>query len=338
MGAQRDRKIDILRFIAIMCIILAHSQPNEFIFQLRNFDVTLMVLLLGVSFYLSNKNKEINYFNYVFKRFKRLVVPTWNFLTLFFFLFFIISIITGDKYYFNLKDIITSYVMIDGIGYVWIMKVFFIVAVISPLILNKSNKIKDNKVYLIMLMGWYTLYALLVFIHHGLIGKYQLLFEHFILHGFGYSLIAALGIRLYLFKLKELLFICVFFLLVFTGLMILHDYNPTQQFKYPPTMYYFSYGLFVSFFLYLLLHISFITKMFNNKFVFFLSENSLWLYFWHIIPIYILQIFSSKISFINNNFVTRFVFIFLVALLITYVHKKLKSKENKVKFSSSKTA
>ena len=48
---ERDYKIDILRFIAIICIILSHTKPPETIFLLRNFDVTLMVMIMGASFY-----------------------------------------------------------------------------------------------------------------------------------------------------------------------------------------------------------------------------------------------------------------------------------------------
>ena len=84
---ERDYKIDILRFIAIICIILSHTKPPETIFLLRNFDVTLMVMIMGASFYLSNNNKNINYSNYIIKRFYRLIVSTWIFLFIFFFNF-----------------------------------------------------------------------------------------------------------------------------------------------------------------------------------------------------------------------------------------------------------
>ena len=85
---ERDKKIDILRFIAMLCIILAHSQPNTFIFQIRNFDVPLIIILMGASFYISRK--EIGFMDYVKKRFKRLVLPTWKFLTFFLAVLFLI--------------------------------------------------------------------------------------------------------------------------------------------------------------------------------------------------------------------------------------------------------
>lgn len=45
---RRDTSIDILRFIAISGIILAHSNPGTFLTQLRGFDVVLMVFLSAV--------------------------------------------------------------------------------------------------------------------------------------------------------------------------------------------------------------------------------------------------------------------------------------------------
>ena len=43
---RRDTSIDILRFIAISGIILAHSNPGTFLTQLRGFDVVLMVFFV----------------------------------------------------------------------------------------------------------------------------------------------------------------------------------------------------------------------------------------------------------------------------------------------------
>lgn len=53
MKKERNTKIDILRAIAMICIIIAHSKPDALTFQLRNFDVIMIVILLGASFQLS---------------------------------------------------------------------------------------------------------------------------------------------------------------------------------------------------------------------------------------------------------------------------------------------
>jgi fucose 4-O-acetylase-like acetyltransferase len=90
---KRNLKIDALRFICIISIFLAHSKPeNAWVAQLRIFDVVLMVLLLANSFYVSAANKKISYVNYVKKRFNRLVIPTWIFLTIFFAFFFLLGL------------------------------------------------------------------------------------------------------------------------------------------------------------------------------------------------------------------------------------------------------
>ena len=79
----RNRSIDLLRFIALTGIIIAHIDPPSFWMQLRGFDVPLMVFLSGVSYRISGGNKQ-NYWSYAVKRFKRLILPVWVFLTIYF--------------------------------------------------------------------------------------------------------------------------------------------------------------------------------------------------------------------------------------------------------------
>ena len=80
-SSLRNDSIDILRFVAILGIIVIHCDPQSFfVRQLRNFDVPLMVFLSGVGFGLSFKRNKISYGQYVWKRFKRMVLPTWIFL------------------------------------------------------------------------------------------------------------------------------------------------------------------------------------------------------------------------------------------------------------------
>lgn len=327
MDDKRDRKIDILRFIAIFCIILAHSQPPELIFQLRNFDVTLMVFLSGISFYLSNRDRKINFTQYAAKRFKRLIIPTWGFLTLFFIFFYLLSKLFANDYYFTIKDIFMSYSMISGIGYVWIMRVFFVVAIICPLILGFSNRIKNNLIYFSTLIFVYIVYSLLLHFNSSLQGIIGTLFNTIILQSIGYSLIAAFGIRFLTMSKRYITYSCLLFFSIFILLMVSNGFRPTQDFKYPPTLYYFSYGLFISLFLYLLLkESSFIYKVLYNRQIFFLAENSLVLYFWHIIPVYLLEIFNDYLAVISLNFITRFLFIIFIAIPLTFFHVQVKEK------------
>ncbi len=328
---ERDYKIDILRFIAIICIILSHTKPPETIFLLRNFDVTLMVMIMGASFYLSNNNKNINYSNYIIKRFYRLIVSTWIFLFIFFIAFYIISLLTNTEYRFGLKSILESYLLIErtgykGIGYVWIMRVFFLIAILNPIILYISNKIKYNRNYFIGLILIYILYLGLISINSKLSGVIKLIFENIIISLIGWGLIGSIGIRLKKMSKKELYIYGSISLIIFICLAYHYNFDSTQNYKYPPTIYYISYGVFVSLFLLIILDFECIYNIFNNRCVKYISTNSLWLYFWHIIPIYILKIYGSSIPLINSNFITRFIFIFTFAMIITIIQGYAKTK------------
>lgn len=330
----RDRKIDIIRFIAIFCIILAHSQAPSIILELRNFDVVAMVFLSGISFYLSNDNKKVNLIDYSVKRFKRLIIPTWLFLTLFFMFFYILAILIGKRPYFDLSNIILSYSMLTGIGYVWVMRIFFVVAIVSPLLLFISNKIKSNLNYFLVLALIYAGYYGLLILYNEMTGLFKFLFEPLILQSIGYSLIASVGIRFKKMDYKEIIVGMTVFFMIYLILMKINNFETTQESKYPPTMYYISYGLFMSFLLYIILErIPIIYNFCCQKYVFFLAENSLTLYFWHIIPVQLISIFKDKLILVNENFIYRFIFIVVISVSLTYLHINIKDKfnENKIK-------
>ena len=83
MSKTTDYKyINFLKTIALLCIILAHVNPPTIVFQIRNFDVVLMMLISSYLGLISKKN--YNYFSYILSRIKRLIIPTWIFLTIFF--------------------------------------------------------------------------------------------------------------------------------------------------------------------------------------------------------------------------------------------------------------
>ena len=93
--------------------------------------------------------------------------------------------------------------------------------------------------------------------------------------------------------------------------------------KYPPTTYYITYGLFVSFALYLLLEIKLVYKLLNHSFVNFISVNSNRIYLWHIIPVYIIELFGKQIPILNANFLFRFIFALAGGLLLTLTQERL---------------
>lgn len=130
--------MDVLRVLGIFMIILAHislkEDENSLLFNIRNFDVVLLVFISGLSSIHSvesiNSLKE--YFAYLLKRFKRLIIPGWSFITIYY-LYAIVMERIYESHLLNIKSIILSYTMIGGMGYVWIIRVLFCMAVIVPL-------------------------------------------------------------------------------------------------------------------------------------------------------------------------------------------------------------
>ncbi|WP_419893326.1 acyltransferase family protein [Macrococcoides caseolyticum] len=324
MKRNRNTKIDILRAIAMICIFIAHAKPNPIIFEIRNFDVIMIVILLGASFYLSTKDKQLHYISYILKRFNRLIVPTWIFLTIFFFIFYLYSKITNFEY-FTLPQIIESYKLLGGIGFVWIMKVFFLVALTSPFLLAISNKIKSHYIYFLLLSVAYLIYQFLYLMLPLIPPSIKLYYNLILLEGIGYSIVAAIGIRLLQLDKKVYILLTIFMSFIYIISAIYLQFESTQLFKYPPQHYYISYGAMMTLIFYQILNIKIIHDFLNNKLMQFISRHSMWLYLWHIIPIYIIKFHHNTLF---NNFVGRFFTIILISFLLTLVHhfivKKIK--------------
>lgn len=282
---MRDLRIDIMRFVGLFMIILAHVNPPGFIFQLRNFDVPLMVLVSGMAFALTYRSDS--YLKYFFKRVRRLILPVWIFLTLYFTLNYFLEWPAQLPQENVVRD---TYLMIGGIGYVWIIRVFLLVALVSPFIYRLSEKESSDTRFLIKILGIYLAYELSLHLVSGFLDVgLGVLVKETIYYLVPYSLIFSLGLRLHKFTRAKLYFLAFFFAAAFVMLCAWHFVHqgkliPTQLFKYPPTAYYLSYALLVAVLIWLCsdrLSV-FIVGLRINGFVEFVSSNSIWIYLWHI--------------------------------------------------------
>ncbi len=309
---MRDNRIDLLRFIGLAMIIFAHIGPPSVLFQLRNFDVPLMVLVSGMAFGLSYKASEA-YLSYIWKRIMRLLFPVWIFLTIY---FIILAIFQSDSAVLNFKTIFTSYTLIDGIGYVWIIKVFLLVALVSPFIFTYNKNTNSHSIYFLVLTTYFLVYEImrylsLPYIHEG-IGRLISLITHDIIP---YSIVFAVGLRLPSLNKNQLLSFSFFnlgiLILIGIGLFLLHgEFIATQQFKYPPSIYYFSYSFFVSCLLWIYINSIelFFDKIKIKNIVLFIAQNTIWIYLWHI----------PLINLIHTNFALKYGIILITSTIIVY--------------------
>lgn len=230
----RDVEIDLLRFIGLSMIILAHVQPPEIIFQLRAFDVPMMLFVSGLAF--SGRKPDFR-FSYFSKRIKRLVFPVWLFLTAYFALLLTIHNF-GVDFGVRVHHIIGSYTFMDGIGFVWVIRVFLIVALLTPILLWISHNVKSDTIYCLLCLCVMCLDELLL---ANNIGVDNLFVREFIFYGIGYSLMFMMGLRCRKMSPK-LTFLTIGVLTIGFAILQLIDIQyvaggiSINNFKYPPSV------------------------------------------------------------------------------------------------------
>lgn len=309
---MRDHRIDVLRFVGLAMIILAHVGPPRLIFEFRNFDVPLMVLVSGMSFALSHK-AGVPYGDYVWKRIKRLVFPVWIFLSVY---FLVEMVIDPGSHELNIGTILTSYGLIGGIGYVWIIRVFLLVALVSPLLYNIHQKIRNTNAYLLALIAGLALYDTcryftLPYIQEGL-PQAMSLASHYLIP---YSLVFMAGLRLQSLNKRQAWCFALTSLAATLAIgYALYKLNgrfiSTQEQKYPPSAYYISYAMFMACSLWLISPAieSMLEKAKAKSAFLFVAQNSIWIYLWHI----------PMVKAIHLHFLPKYFIIFMAATAATY--------------------
>lgn len=301
-GNARDNSIDVLRCLAILGIILVHSKPGVFLTQLRNFDVPLMVLLSAVC-YGQSRGSKVLYYRYLQRRFVRLVIPSWIFLT---FYFIGVYILTQNV---NPRRMIMCYTLMTP-WYLWIIRVLVGMAVIAPFLKNLSDRLTVTELLILcaMMVGVTEVLAIL---SSAYICKVAIMF-------IPYASIYLFGMNISRLSKRNVLYTGVFFILIYFALAVFFyiqkgSYFPTQNYKYPPRIYYVSYALGISAFLwYFRQQITSFLHIFRlTYFAKFIGSHTFWIYLWHI-PI---VDYLAK----HYNYPTTFAIVCLSSITITYL-------------------
>ncbi|OEE10476.1 acyltransferase family protein [Vibrio cyclitrophicus] len=263
---RRNIAIDYARALAIVSIIMAHTIDNTYVQQIRNFDVILMVLVSGITFSLSNNNKN-SFKHYIIKRFKQIILPTWIFITIYVILAYFVNPVAEIL---NYSVLIKAYLLSGGIGYLWFIKLIFFISIFSTTMLMINEKIECKSIYLgiLLLIGYLSSYYLV---------------PDFILY-LSYSLIFLIGYNYNSFNIPRFIVTCVsiFFIFQIFEYVEYGAIKLNQLDKYPPGIFYITYGLAMSF-----LVLRFLEKLRLNhiNMVDFLSRHSLWVYLWHMLAV-----------------------------------------------------
>jgi len=328
----RDFRYDALRTIGLFAIILAHVSPPPALFQLRNFDVPLMALLIGTAYALSS-SKSLNYLSYLWHRFIRLYLPTAIFLVFFFLIKWGIAHSAGLAFPYASDVVWSSFDLTGGIGYVWVIRVFILVALILPPLSATYQKVGKKK-FLAILLLIYLLNEILSqiypYLHLGSYHTIDQIFKNIIFYLLPFGCVAGLGIAIKDLDRHYLKNLATFFGMIFIAIaLIIFNTNgqfvPTQSFKYPPHAYYLSYALFVSTLLYLWSISQSFAKIFDNKFIAFVGASSLWIYLWQILflKLWYLTGFGKEQPLV---FLIEYIIVIVLSLATVWLQKKAVSK------------
>lgn len=319
---KRDSSIDLLRFVGISLIILAHVSAPEIVLQLRTFDVPMMFFISGLAY--SGKVPDFS-FQFLWHRIKRLIIPTYIFITAYYLIDILFKAIKGVNDV-SIKSIIDSYLLIGGIGYLWVIRVFLMIGILTPTLLFIADKLKNTRLLFVATMIWLSVFSLLITNHFG---TEFVIVREFFYYAASYSLLFIWGVRAKKMNDKSLfaniaLFLFFFIAVMATFFFVNHGHNyAINRYKYPPCWHFVLYGLFMSILLYLIVRKCRLNRI--NKWIQLIGSNTIWLYFYHILFV---QTFEN----VNMHWVTRYFAVYILSATVTllqifiadYLYSKIK--------------
>lgn len=318
---RRDLRLDYVRVIGILLVIMAHTSLNNYVSNIRPFDVAMLVCVAGASYSFSKPITSFKeYLNYLKKRFIRLVIPVWLFLTFYFALTFLLS---GEMIY-SFSTMASTYLLLNGIGYVWIFRIMLMMALINPLLRIISDKINTFFSKALMLeLALIFFNELLAIICIYVFGD-SILFKIIkmtVCYFIGYSILSIMGMIFIKLKTNDLVkLIVINGVIVLLSTYIYGVFSPSD-FKYPPMAQFICYGLFACILFYLLFSWKTSSNVTINKAIVWLSKYSLNVYLAHILVIFLLGYFNLKFTPI-----IQYLVIIGVSISITYAYNFAKER------------
>ena len=319
---KRDGSIDLLRCIALIGIVLAHVSPHPAILQLRGFDVPMMVFLSGAVFFRGEESPlDIGYLaGYWARRIKRIVFPVWLFLC---FYIPVIYALSGHLPLMSHSGILEVFTLQTS-WFVWIFRVFLIVALAAPFLAVPARRAPVGILYLsgvvvLLLLGFVPLSRKAGFLYYAV-------------EAIPYIVVFLFGMLANRTDRKWMLLITLAWLVVYALLAVWKfsatgHYVDTGSCKYPPRMYYLAYGMGCIGILWLIkdgLMKCLKRVPFLEKLLVFMGSHTMWIYLWHILFLEFVGFFcrhaAGVVRFTHLPFwFARFAFVLVLSCLLTYL-------------------
>ncbi len=314
---SRDFTIDMLRFVGVSLILLAHIVPPDGLFQLRSFDVPLMIFVSGLSY---SGRQITDYAGFVRKRLGRLLIPLYLFLAVYLTIMYLLSQ-TGAVEWFGTKKVVGTLLLRlqPSINYVWIFRIFLIVMLTTPPLLRLERFVKRDGTFAALLAGMFGLQYLLVAWLKPL--KLGFLVDDWLLYVVAYAIPFLAGVRMrYADRRRSAILGGLFVAAMICAACLMFQAKGTwlrmQPYKYPPQVYFLLWGTTVSVVLWGLR--DYWSRLLSCRLVRFIGQNTIWLYLWHIpfIP-------PVKQSMADCWWGWRYLIIYAVALCCCYLQYRI---------------
>lgn len=315
---QRDMRLDFMRALGTLTIIVPHVLSPNILVQIRAFDVVMLVFVSGMSYaYQAMNGQSLEYYQYIKKRCRKLLLPTMILILVVYCSVNITSVALSKGVYYSVYDLLKSVLLFqDGIGYVWIIKVYLGLALIAPLVWKYIDRIDSEVLLLAVCSVIYIVYYIAqAAIQNIKVPVISIFFEEYAFYIVAYTIPFIIG--MYICKNgKERKFIKIIWILIFVGVQIAvilqgGGFTPNAN-KYPPQIYYLSYGIACSIIIYRIAP----TKV--NPCIRWLSRNSLVFYLVHVFWVIWISLVANNLKIqIINVFWVKYILVVLLTAVTT---------------------
>lgn len=228
--------------------------------------------------------------------------------------------------------ILKDFILLGGnVGQVWIIRVYFLLALVSPLVCKVAEFGASKKNWIILLSFFIIINEIIAVFTEVNTGFFYDLIKGIIVYTLGFSIVEIIALLSKKGELRLLLIFSVITLLISTMVnYYFFGFSWPNEYKYPPRAMFLFYGIVISLLFLLLLRN---VKFQNNKVhdgIVWVSKNSLWIYFWHRIPLHVIGLFGLNTPWWINYIIAICVSFALTAMQNLTIKKSRKFVMKKV--------
>ncbi len=344
MERKRFDEVDVLRAFGIIGVIVVHiltynlgNPLSKFLWNNLQFVVVSFVFCSGFvlsAIYKSGFTDIIKTLLWYKKRFIRLIIPFWIYLTVHYLLWILFpNLFQGLGLNKSINYVVSSFTFLGGTNYNWLPLLFLQLTFLFPFFTNWIHKKQILFVYLIgasfvtllftFLHFPYNHYRLVMWIPWSLV----LLFAMYISHKANKDVKEVDTNKRYF--LVGLIFFVLFLGLYNSNLDLGKSLNFYDH-KYPTDFYYLTFGIALTCFSLLIARLKFWQIKTVKNIYFFISNNSYQIFFIHYILLDLILVLAKTNIWLKNP-VIQFVIISSFSVLFVILINKLQILFNNVK-------